>query len=82
MSKDPTPPVAPGSEAFRLPRTVDPETYRMEIEPNVASATFSGTVAIDVVVREPVTEIVLNAAELAISDVEIVGTGGAPSVAA
>ena len=48
----------------------------MEIEPNVASATFSGTVAIDVVVREPVTEIVLNAAELAISDVEIVGTDG------
>jgi puromycin-sensitive aminopeptidase len=66
-----TPPVAPGSEAFRLPRTVDPETYRMEIEPNVASTTFSGTVAIDVVVREPVTEIVLNAAELAISDVEV-----------
>ena len=48
----------------------------MEIEPNVASATFSGTVAIDVVVREPVTEIVLNAAELAISDVEIVGADG------
>ncbi|MGA2473713.1 MAG: M1 family metallopeptidase, partial [Acidimicrobiales bacterium] len=71
MPPGPTPPVAPGSEAFRLPRTVDPETYRMEIEPNVGSATFSGTVAIDVVVREPVTEIVLNAAELAISDVEV-----------
>ncbi|MGA2933186.1 MAG: M1 family metallopeptidase, partial [Acidimicrobiales bacterium] len=76
MPPGPTLPVAPGSEAFRLPRTVDPETYRMEIEPNVASATFSGTVAIDVVVREPVTEIVLNAAELAISDVEVLGSDG------
>ena len=76
MPPGPTPPVPPGSEAFRLPRTVDPETYRMEIEPNVASATFSGTVAIDVVVREPVTEIVLNAAELAISDVEVLGSDG------
>jgi puromycin-sensitive aminopeptidase len=76
MPPGPTPPVPPGSEAFRLPRTVDPETYRMEIEPNVASATFSGTVAIDVVVREPVTEIVLNAAELAISDVEVLGPDG------
>ena len=76
MPPGPTPPVPPGSEAFRLPRTVDPETYRMEIEPNVASATFSGTVAIDVVVREPVTEIVLNAADLAISDVEVLGSDG------
>ena len=76
MSPGPTQPVAPGSEAFRLPRTVDPETYRMEIEPNVASATFSGTVAIDVIIREPVAEVVLNAAELAISDVEVLGADG------
>jgi puromycin-sensitive aminopeptidase len=76
MLKDPTQPVAPGSGAFRLPRTVDPQTYRMEIEPNIASATFSGTVAIDAVVLEPVTAVVLNAAELAISDVEIVGADG------
>jgi puromycin-sensitive aminopeptidase len=76
MPPGPTSPVLAGSEAFRLPRTVEPETYRMEIEPNVASATFSGTVAIDVVVLEPVTEIVLNAAELAISDAEVLGADG------
>ncbi len=62
---------APGSEAFRLPRTIEPETYRIEIEPDVASATFSGTVSIDVEVKEAVDEIVLNAAELAVSDVEV-----------
>jgi puromycin-sensitive aminopeptidase len=71
----PTPPItsaaAPGSEAFRLPRTVEPQTYRIEVQPEFASATFSGTVSVDVVVREPVTEMVLNAADLAVSDAEI-----------
>ena len=67
----PTPAVAHGSEPFRLPRTVEPETYRIEIEPIVASASFSGTVAIDVIILEAVEEIVLNAAELAVSDVEV-----------
>jgi puromycin-sensitive aminopeptidase len=43
----------------------------MEVEPDVASATFSGTVAIDVLVHEPVTDMVLNAVDLAISDVEV-----------
>jgi len=59
-----------------LPRTVDPVTYRLEIEPDVASATFSGTVAIDVVVHEAVGEIVLNAAELAVSDAEVLLADG------
>jgi puromycin-sensitive aminopeptidase len=71
MSPGPPSVDALGSEAFRLPRTVEPVTYRIEIEPDVASATFSGTVAIDVVVHEAVSEIVLNAAELAVSDVEV-----------
>jgi len=43
----------------------------MEIEPNIGSASFSGTVAVDVMVHEPVRQIVLNAAELAVSDVEV-----------
>src|SRR5215469_3103227 len=61
----------PGSDAFRLPRTVEPETYRIEIEPDLGAASFSGTVAIDAVIHEPIQEIVLNAAELAVSDVEV-----------
>jgi len=76
MPPAPTPNVAPSPESFRLPRTVEPVAYRMEIEPNVASATFSGTVAIDVVVHEAVAEIVLNAAELAVSDVEVLLADG------
>jgi puromycin-sensitive aminopeptidase len=73
----PTSAPAHDSQDFRLPRTVEPETYRIEIEPNVSSATFSGTVGIDIVIHEPVLQIVLNAAELAVSDVEVsVADGG------
>jgi puromycin-sensitive aminopeptidase len=59
------------SDAFRLPRTVEPESYRIELEPDVGSASFSGTVSIDVIVHEAVDEMVLNAADLAISDAEV-----------
>ena len=76
MPSAPTPAVASASEPFRLPRTIEPETYRIEIEPDVASATFSGTVGIDAIVHEAAEEIVLNAAELAISDVEVLTADG------
>ena len=76
MPPAPTSNVAPGSEAYRLPRTVEPVTYRLEIEPDVASATFSGSIAIDVVVHETAGEIVLNAAELAVSDAEVLLADG------
>jgi puromycin-sensitive aminopeptidase len=69
---------ASGTGAFRLPRTVEPETYRIEIEPNVATSTFTGTLSIDAVVHEAVEDVVLNAAELVISDVEIVTAEGTP----
>ncbi|HEX4434204.1 MAG TPA: M1 family aminopeptidase [Acidimicrobiales bacterium] len=76
MPSAPTSAVAPGSEPFRLPRTIEPEIYHIEIEPEVASATFSGTVRIDAIVHETVDEIVVNAAELAISDVEVLTSDG------
>jgi puromycin-sensitive aminopeptidase len=71
MPSSPSSPTAAASDAFRLPRTVEPHVYRIEIEPDVGSATFSGTVGIDVTVHETVEQIVLNAAELAVSDVEV-----------
>ena len=39
----------------RLPRTVVPRRYEVRIEPDLASATFSGTAAVDVEVRRLVT---------------------------
>src|ERR1700722_2442143 len=68
--------VAPGSGTFRLPRTIEPEIYHIELEPDIATATFSGTVRIDAIVHETADEIVLNAAELAISDVEVLTADG------
>jgi puromycin-sensitive aminopeptidase len=57
---------------------VQPETYRIDIEPEIASASFSGTLSLDAVVHEAVDSVVMNAAELAISDVEIRPADGAP----
>jgi puromycin-sensitive aminopeptidase len=71
MSFSPSTPTTTPPDAFRLPRTVEPLVYRIEIQPEVGSATFSGTVEIDVVVHETVDRMVLNAAELAVSDVEV-----------
>jgi puromycin-sensitive aminopeptidase len=72
MPSSPTLTTSPAaSDAFRLPRSIEPDSYHIDIEPDVGSATFSGTVAIAVRVLEPVDEIVLNAAELAISDAEV-----------
>ncbi len=59
-----------------MPRTIEPEIYHIELEPDVASATFSGNVRIDAVVHETADKIVLNAVELAISDVEVLTADG------
>jgi hypothetical protein len=48
------PTTAQSQDSFRLPRTVSPENYRLEIEPDVGTATFSGTVEIDAVVHEAI----------------------------
>ena len=56
-------PPAP-DEAYRLPRSVEPVTYRLTLEPDLESATFRGSVEIDLVLHEPQESIVLNAAEL------------------
>ena len=44
--------VAPGSGSFRLPRTIEPEIYHIELEPDIATATFSGTLRIDAIVHD------------------------------
>ena len=53
---------------YRLPRHVLPRRYELTIEPDLGAATFAGDVAIAVEVREPTTEIVLNAKELDIDE--------------
>ena len=61
---------------YRLPRTVVPRSYELEITPDLPSATFEGreTVAVDVL--EPTAKVVLNAIELVIDEARVI-TGGA-----
>ncbi len=61
---------------FRLPAAVVPARYDIRLEPDLEAATFAGEEIIAVTVKEPVTEIVLNAAELAIQAVAIEGPDG------
>jgi puromycin-sensitive aminopeptidase len=52
---------------YRLPRAVLPRRYDLVLEPDLAAATFTGSEDVQVEVRERVSEVVLNADELAIS---------------
>ena len=62
---------------YRLPTTVVPTRYDIRLEPDLDTATFVGHETITVTVTEPVSEVVVNAAELAIQSVAIESVGGA-----
>ena len=64
------------SSAHRLPRTVIPSHYDLTLSPDLDQAAFGGHVVIDVAVTEPVDEILLNAAELAIGDAVLFSDDG------
>ena len=59
----------------RLPGGVVPRHYAIELEPDLAAATFAGSVAIDIEVTEPSGAIVLNAAELSIVSAQLDSPG-------
>ena len=71
--------VADGSH--RLPRTVEPISYRLRVEPDLEAATFSGTEEIEVRVHDQTDQIVLNAAELEINEAVVVPPAGDPVTA-
>ena len=56
---------------YRLPRDVVPRRYDLTLEPDLAAATFAGTVAVEVDVVEPTSAVVLNAAELEIDEAAV-----------
>jgi puromycin-sensitive aminopeptidase len=56
---------------YRLPHTVLPSRYRLVLEPDLAGATFSGSVSIDVTATEAVQSVALNADELEIASVQV-----------
>jgi puromycin-sensitive aminopeptidase len=63
-------------DPYRLPRTVIPRRYELLLEPDLATACFTGRVVITVQVQETVSEIILNAAELILADATIEDAGG------
>ncbi|MDJ0923682.1 MAG: M1 family metallopeptidase [Acidimicrobiia bacterium] len=71
------------SEAdYRLPRRAVPKRYEIALAPDLAAASFTGHEVVDLTLIEPTTEIVLNAAELEISDVEMIDSDGVRRVVA
>jgi aminopeptidase N/puromycin-sensitive aminopeptidase len=62
-------------QAQRLPNTVHPESYTLTLAPDLNAATFTGVETIDVTVKEPVSTITLNAAEIAFQSVTVTAGG-------
>jgi len=60
----------------RLPRSVTPSRYDLQIEPDFEEFTFAGSVEIALEIGEPVTEIVLNAVDLVVSQATLTTENG------
>jgi aminopeptidase N len=68
------------AQAQRLSENVIPSHYLLQFTPDLKAATFSGSEAIDVNIKEPTNAITLNAIELKFQSVEIDSrAGGAQS---
>lgn len=63
------------ASAQRLPSTVVPEHYTLSISPDLKAATFTGTEVIEIIVKEPVTSITLNSAEIEFRNVAVESGG-------
>ena len=63
-------------DRYRLPCTVVPSRYEIELEPDLERGKFTGRETVDVTVRETVQEIILNAADLEIRAASIRGERG------
>jgi aminopeptidase N len=55
----------------KLPKHVVPQEYAIRIAPEISQRTFTGSVKINIEVRKPVRELVLNAVELQVTRASI-----------
>lgn len=62
--------------SYKLPATVRPERYQIRLTPDLSAFTFTGEETVSIQVLEPVTEVVLNAAELQIHSVAVTSHTG------
>ncbi|RPI10703.1 MAG: hypothetical protein EHM63_02750 [Actinobacteria bacterium] len=63
-------------QEHRLPRTVIPRRYELTLAPDLPAATFGGQAVIAVDVVEPVSQVVLNAADLEVDEAWLVDAAG------
>jgi puromycin-sensitive aminopeptidase len=64
-------------DPYRLPQTVVPQRYDLRLDPDLTASAFSGEVTIAILVKEPTSEIVLNAIELDIQNAALLDDAGA-----
>jgi puromycin-sensitive aminopeptidase len=64
------------TDQYRLPRTVIPSRYELQLSPDLTSATFAGVETITVTVHAATAEVVLNAVELQIGAVGALDQAG------
>jgi len=62
---------SPHHPSYRLPRNVEPDRYELMFVPDLVAASFEGSAVIDIRVLTPVTTVVLNAADLAVTAAEL-----------
>ena len=78
-------PAAPISAApaitTQLPRSAEPLHYDVSITPDAANLRFAGHVIVTLKVREPVSSITLNAADLSFRKASLSGVAAAPTIA-
>lgn len=61
-------------DPYRLPTSIRPRRYTIEIHPDLEASTFSGRVTIELDVIEPSDRVVLNALDLELDDVTVNGS--------
>ncbi len=59
--------------SYRLPRSILPSAYSVEIQPDLSAHQFSGSVTVTAEVVEPTSQLVCNVADLDLSSVTIDG---------
>src|SRR2546425_11779932 len=56
-----------GATPGKLPKNVVPTHYAIELEPNLESLTLAGSVLVDIEVREPTAQVVVNAVSMTLA---------------
>ena len=65
----------------KLPKTVVPVHYAIELEPDLARLSLAGVEVIDIDIREPTARITLNAVNITLGDVSIDDNAQRPDIA-